>query len=354
MRNRYIDTLRAAAIVRVIVYHAIGWAWLTVVLPAMGVMFALGGSLMAASLARSGARPAIRSRIRRLVPALWMLGLIAVPLMMWHGWARTDPDHPFRWPHLLFWVIPLGDPPGNSWGEPLWEVLWYLRAYLWFVLASPLLYAAYRRAPWVTLGTPLAALAALMVTGFRLPDPADGIMWDFVTYAACWIAGFAHQDGRLRRLSLAVHLPLVAVLGTTGGLWLLTHPAEDGFDLNEVPVARALWSLAFVLIALRWQPKLAWLDRIRPLDAAVRLINARAVTVYLWHYPLISVALLLLTPLALTYGTPAYFAVLLLLELVLVSAAVAAFGWVEDLAARRRPALWPLRKPKERVLEPVN
>jgi len=38
MRNRYIDTLRAAAIVRVIVYHAIGWAWLTLVLPAMGVM----------------------------------------------------------------------------------------------------------------------------------------------------------------------------------------------------------------------------------------------------------------------------------------------------------------------------
>ena len=33
-RNRYIDTLRAAAIVRVVVYHAIGWAWLTVALPA--------------------------------------------------------------------------------------------------------------------------------------------------------------------------------------------------------------------------------------------------------------------------------------------------------------------------------
>src|SRR5690242_2610875 len=37
-RNRYIDTLRAGAIVRVVVYHAFGWAWLTVALPAMGVM----------------------------------------------------------------------------------------------------------------------------------------------------------------------------------------------------------------------------------------------------------------------------------------------------------------------------
>ena len=47
-RNRYIDTLRAAAILRVIVYHAFGGAWLTILRPAMGVMFALGGSLMAA------------------------------------------------------------------------------------------------------------------------------------------------------------------------------------------------------------------------------------------------------------------------------------------------------------------
>jgi peptidoglycan/LPS O-acetylase OafA/YrhL len=351
-RNRYIDTLRAAAIARVIVYHAVGWAWLTVVLPAMGVMFALGGSLMAASLTARGARPAIRSRVRRLVPAMWALGLVAVPLMIWHGWSRTDSDHPLYWPHLVFWVIPIGDPPGSSWGEPLWEVLWYLRAYLWFVLASPLLYALYRRAPWVTVAAPFAALALLMVTGFRLPDAADGIMWDFVTYGGCWIAGFAHQDGRLRRLPPAVHLSMVAVLGTAGGLWLFTHPTEDGFDLNEVPVARALWSLAFVLAALRWQPTMAWLDRVRPLSAAVRLINARAVTVYLWHYPLITVAVFLLTPLSLAYGTPGYVVLLIALELVLVSLAVAALGWVEDLAARRRPSIWPLSKPRP-APEPV-
>ena len=40
-RNRYLDLLRAAAIGRVIVYHLFGWPWLTIVLPAMGVMFAL-------------------------------------------------------------------------------------------------------------------------------------------------------------------------------------------------------------------------------------------------------------------------------------------------------------------------
>ena len=54
MRNRYLDWLRAAAILRVVVYHVTGWSALTVVFPAMSVMFALGGTMMAASLDRSG------------------------------------------------------------------------------------------------------------------------------------------------------------------------------------------------------------------------------------------------------------------------------------------------------------
>jgi peptidoglycan/LPS O-acetylase OafA/YrhL len=68
MRNGYLDLLRAAAIVRVVVYHATGWAALTVVFPAMSVMFALAGSLMAASLDRWGPW-AVERRMRRLLPS---------------------------------------------------------------------------------------------------------------------------------------------------------------------------------------------------------------------------------------------------------------------------------------------
>jgi peptidoglycan/LPS O-acetylase OafA/YrhL len=340
-RNRYIDTLRAAAIVRVVVYHAIGWAWLTVALPAMGVMFALAGSLMAGSLAAHGARRAIASRMRRLLPALWVYGAVAVPLMMAHPWSITDRTHPLRMAQLLFWIVPVGDPPGSSWGEPLWEVLWYLRAYLLFVLATPLLHFLYRRMPWFVMLAPLAGVAALEFTQFRLPDPGDGIMWDFVTYCSCWVAGFAYGDGRLARIPRAVHLGLVSVLAAGGAYWLYTHPAADRFDLNEVPVARTLWSLAFVLLVLRWRPRMAWLDRVRWLSAAVRVINARAVTIYLWHYPLITVAVMVMTVLAVPWATPEYLALLLLVECAFVVVAVMAFGWVEDLAGKRRPALWP-------------
>ncbi|HEY0000087.1 MAG TPA: acyltransferase [Actinoplanes sp.] len=340
-RNRYIDALRAAAIVRVVVYHAFGWAWLTVLLPAMGVMFALAGSLMAASLEKHGSRKAVTSRIRRLLPALWALAAVAVPLMLWHGWSRTDPDHPLHPAQLLFWILPLEDPPGSSWGEPFWEVLWYLRAYLLFVLASPLLYFLYRRVPWVTVVAPLGVLAALVVTQFRLPDPADGIMWDFVTYCACWVAGFAYRDGRLARLPLVVHLTAVATLAAGGLYYLYTHPAPDGFDLNEVPIARTLWSLGFVLLVLRWRPKLTGLDRVPVVASVIRFINARAVTIYLWHYPLISVAVLVLTYFAVPWATPEYIVGMLAIEIVLVVGAVVTFGWVEDVSAKRRPRFWP-------------
>jgi peptidoglycan/LPS O-acetylase OafA/YrhL len=183
-----------------------------------------------------------------------------------------------------------------------------------------------------------------MLSGLRLPGGADAIVWDFVTYAACWIAGFAHQDGRLARIPLPALVGLVGGLGVAGGGWLLTHPGPDGMDLNEVPVARALWSLAFVLAVLRWRPALGWLDRARPLSAAVRLINARAVTIYLWHFPLISLAGILLTALTLNDIGPWTGPLLLTTVGLFTAAAVAAFGWVEDLAANRRPAVWPLSR----------
>src|SRR3954462_13270987 len=101
MRDRYFDTLRAAAIVRVVLFHAFPVAALELVFPSMGVMFALGGSLMAVSVDRSSAT-AVRNRVRRLLPALWAMGLILVPVMIVHGW----PDRP-SWPHLLLWAVPV-------------------------------------------------------------------------------------------------------------------------------------------------------------------------------------------------------------------------------------------------------
>jgi peptidoglycan/LPS O-acetylase OafA/YrhL len=343
VRNRYLDLLRAVAIARVVVYHLFGWPWLSIVLPAMGVMFALAGSLAATSLKNRSAEQVVGSRLRRLLPPLWLLGAIAVPVMLVAGWRlESDGEHPFRLSRLAFWILPIGDPPGSDQGIDVWQTLWYIRAYVWFVLLSPVMFRVYRRIGWAAVAVPFAAMAVLNLSGLELPETADAALWDFVTYGGCWIAGFAHADGRLARLKPWAVAGIAAVLGAAALVWLRQNPGADPWDLNEVSESQALWSLAFVLMVLRWQPPMGWLAKVRPLEAAVNLINARAVTIYLWHNAAIAAVWPVLTVVALDdLGRRRDAVVDLGLALVLILAAVLAFGWAEDLAAQRRPRLWP-------------
>jgi peptidoglycan/LPS O-acetylase OafA/YrhL len=355
VRNRYLDLLRAAAIVRVIVYHLFGWPWLSLLLPAMGVMFALAGSLAAGSLEKRSARKVVVSRLRRLLPPLWLLGLLAVPVMLVAGWAsERNGEHPFdpghAW-HLVFWLFPLGDPPGSDRAADVWDPLWYIRAYVWFLLLSPLMWLAYRKIGWFAVAAPIVGIVVLDKTGFSLPDTADSAMWDFVTFGACWMAGFAHHDGRLRRIGPRTLVFTVLVLGLAALYWQQGHQGEEHWDLNDVPESQALWSIAFVLLALRWEPSMTWLPRVRPLDRLVTLLNARAVTIYLWHNLAITAVWPVLGLVALggvtfdDIGHDLDGPVDLTTALVLTLLAVLAFGWVEDLAAKRRPRLWPTTAP---------
>src|SRR4051794_33842386 len=165
-RDRYLDLLRSIALIRVVVYHLFGWAWLSVLFPSMGVMFALAGSLMARSLSRP-AITVIRGRLRRLLPPLWLFGVITIGLSLLDGWGPNAEGHPgWWWGKLVFWILPLSTPPfaegslpgfggllEHSWAMQVGVPLWYLRAYLWYVLLSPLMLKALRRFPVVTILT---------------------------------------------------------------------------------------------------------------------------------------------------------------------------------------------------------
>ncbi|MCW6008831.1 acyltransferase [Micromonospora sp. CPCC 205371] len=314
-RDRYFDLLRAAAIARVVAYHMFPAAWLSFAFPAMGVMFGLGGSLMAASLDRSDGAPdrVVAGRLRRLLPAVWAFGAIMVPAMLWHGW----PDRP-QWPELLLWLLPLAEPPGAEWALPATEVLWYLVTYLWLVLLSPVLLWAYRRWPLRTAVLPLVTLVVVAGRG--------GVLTDLATYATCWTAGFAHRDGALRRIPLPALAALAAACMAGGAGWALAY----GFD---APPAVALYSLGFVLPLLRAAPPMGWLARALPLDRLVSLVNARAVTIYLWHNPAIAACFVVGDALnAWVLGDAGY----VLVAVALTVGAVTALGWVESLPAKAR------------------
>ncbi|MEV7625451.1 acyltransferase [Actinoplanes sp. NPDC089786] len=319
MRNRYLDLLRAAAVVRVVVYHVTGLPALTVLFPAMPIMFALGGSMMAASLDRMGPF-AVEKRLRRLLPSVWVLSAIAVPAMMIDGLA-------WDW-KLLMWFFPLEDPPaGGTWLEAL-SAMWYLRDFLWFVLLSPILLPLYRKFPLVTIATPYAALIVTQLLGLTVHPP---LLRDLALYGGAWLIGFAHHDGKLRDRRL---LWVAAAAAAAAAVWVVTHPGPRGYDLNDIPLGNGLWSLALILVLLRFSPSIpAW----RP----VTVLNARALTIYLWHVPII----VAMTHAGEAAGWPVRGwtgdAWRMAVVLSLLGLATLAFGWVEDLAAGRRVTLVP-------------
>ncbi|MEV6492048.1 acyltransferase [Actinoplanes sp. NPDC051633] len=340
-RDRYFDSLRVLAIIRVVLFHAFPFAALELVFPSMGVMFALGGSLMVKSLDKSVSRT-IRNRIRRLLPALWVMGLILVPLMLRLGW----PDHA-RW-SLLLWLFPVANPPASEFGYPAAGVLWYLVTYLWLVLLSPLLLKLYRRARLATILLPLALLGVFVIHPDVFGAQAGEVVQNVLMFAACWVLGFAHREGDLRRVRAAVLLPLaVAAVGGTL-LWAFEHPADTGFDLVGIPLAYAIYSVGFVLVLLRWSPPMGWLARARPVDRFVSMVNNRAVTIYLWHNVAITIAVVLFDPLKL-WEIPTQVledVVDFALAMSLLVVAVLSLGWVEDIAARRKPRMSPFPRPR--------
>ncbi|MBR8641948.1 acyltransferase family protein [Streptomyces tuirus] len=369
-RDRYFDLLRALALFRVVLYHLTGWAWLPLLFPSMGVMFALAGHLMARSLRRPAVQ-VIRGRMRRLLPPLWLLGVVGVTGMVLQGWGPDADGHPgWWWLHLTFWIVPLSDPPyaeglpglhgfvGEDWAAELAGPLWYIRAYLWFVLLSPLLLKALRAMPAVTLLAPIALAVAfeqgwLTLPGERIPSE----LTDFSTFGACWILGMAHQEGVLRRLPSYL-VPSVAPVIALVGLWYaLHHGFGPGNDLDSMPLAQALWSFGTVLLLLHVSPSWSeWPRRLRPWAGAITLLNSRAVTIYLWHNICILAAATLWDRLwgipALEQNVPGLLESVwpvLVVVWILIGCCVLAFGWVEDLAAKQKPRLWPKSEPRVRV-----
>ncbi|MEU6158164.1 acyltransferase [Streptomyces sp. NPDC047130] len=354
-RDRYLDLLRALALLRVTVFHVFGWAWLTVLFPSMGVMFALAGSLTARSLGRPGGTPrtVIGSRLRRLLPPLWAFSAVMLGLLfLGFDWRPQGAGGAAA---VLTYLLPVGAPPypessgfpsgvlETTWAADGAGPLWYLRAYLWFVVASPLLLRLYRRAPWPTLLAPLA-LTGVFGTGLvMVPGETGEVVKDFCGYGSCWLLGFAHQDGATARLPRYVSVSCATALMGLALWWASAHQGEQRWNLDDVPPAQALWSFGFVAVLLVYAP--AWRElpgRWRRWDGLVTLANNRAVTVYLWHNLLIALTFPVLAA-AGVGGTATQPAAFLLLWPMLAPV-VLVLGPLEDLAAGRRVRMWPTRR----------
>ncbi|RQX17432.1 hypothetical protein DDE19_11470 [Micromonospora ureilytica] len=247
-RDRYLDLLRTIALVRVVLFHVTGWIWLSLLVPAMGLMFGIAGSLMAASLDRHGPS-AVRRRLRRLLLPYWAFGAIALAVLS-VGW-RPLPSGVAGWAELLWWALPLRVPPvgGQSWAWVFHVGLWYVVTYLWLVLLSPVLLRLFRRWPWPSVG-----VATALPVGMHLGGVHTGYF--VAAYLSCWLMGFAHHDRLLHRVPWRWYGCLVAGLAGVGGIWVVAATVTGrAVDLNHIAGGTTLWSMALVAVLLRVQPR---------------------------------------------------------------------------------------------------
>ncbi len=290
----------------------------------MPVFFFVGGfaNLVAYDSARRKGRSTwtfIRGRLERLLrPSIVFLGLWAVVQIVLHLGDIGAPTGPRLWGETT--LLRGMKPPGAT--IPFGP-LWFLGVYLVVVVIAPLTIRLHRRfGLWVPFAMAIGAVAVDLVafsSGVRA--------WRWLNVAFVLLfphqLGHAYADGTLARWPRRRFWAMV--LGGLSGLVALTTPwlfrlLDDarfdwfpgighypksllGTDVEAVSNAYpptvcfllgGVWTLGAVLLL---KPRLdRWLERDRPWRFTI-VVNARIMTLFLWHMTAFLLALLLLWPL---------------------------------------------------------
>ncbi len=296
-RDRGVDLVRAACIVVVVLLHALmagvvldetgpvflnaadGTVWfapLTWFVQIMPVFFVIGGfagSLGLGALRGRGgtATGFVAGRVQRLLlPAALVIAVVGTALAAL-SLAGVDPE-----------IVAVA---GFRFAQPLW----FLGAFLLCQALLPALHRAHRSAPLITLGALIAA--AVLVDVSRATAGIDAL--GFLNLAFVWLAlqqiGFFLADGRIDALARRARGAVaVGAAGTLAVLISLGVYSPDLFENLNPPTAALLLlgAAQTALLSLARGP----LTRLsaRPRVAAFSdFVNARSMTIYLWHMPVV-------------------------------------------------------------------
>jgi hypothetical protein len=314
-RDRFLDVVRAGAILAVIAQHWImpvlsysdghlatgnalatpGWWIVTWGSEVMPLVFFAGGAANLISFRRAAStRQWLAGRIKRLMVPV--LPLMAVWLVV--------PD----------FLRGLGVPPqpvqvGSAIAA---QLLWFLAVYVLVVLLTPLMVAAHRR--W-GLKVPLVMGAAgVLVDVARFND------FGYIGYANAifvWVAvhqlGFHYVEGRLGSLTRRGALTLSAAgFGVTALMVafgpypasMIGMPGAPVSNMSPPTVLLAFLAVGQIGLLLAFRPQLNALAARPGVGNALGWLGARFMSVYLWHMPAL-VVVAGVTVYGLGYETPA-------------------------------------------------
>jgi peptidoglycan/LPS O-acetylase OafA/YrhL len=248
-----------------------GFAALTWFVQIMPLFFVLGGFSSVTQWSRLRTRGVSASdylalRMRRLLPpALGAMGVTAVVLL----------------------VLSLSGVPADMVavaGFRMSQPLWFLGVYLLCTALVPLVTAAHRAAPRLTV----LALAAVVV-GVDAARITSGIeALGFANLLFVWLLlqqlGFHLADGRVSTNRRALLTVAAVALGALVALCVNGVYSFDLYDnLNPPTAALVLLGVAQLCLFQLARPALRRLHGIRGIATAVTAIGARAMTIYSWH-----------------------------------------------------------------------
>jgi len=333
-RSIYLDAVRSLALARVVVYHALAREWLQI-FAALPLMFFVAGSLYAASLERRRTRTVVSDRYRRILVPYWCYIIPAVGLWAWLG--LLGEISPLDWFGIAFPALSAGGPQGpglHTDVEFTWIALWYLQFHLVLAAVGGPLRRAQQRRPRVLWG--------VLATIFVLSWLAGSGVVIVVFYLSCWVLGYHHHDGDLRSVAERWWRPMCLVGVPVGaGLFLAFEPSilTSGIAVRLAAMGAAIIGVCWLVAALGLQSAVEPLLTGRRKLSVIHWMSQRAQTIYMWHMMAIYVVLAVPMP-----GGDNWAAMLAWTTVGTVVACVVV-GWAEDVAARRRPSLWPRLPP---------
>lgn len=314
VRDSAVDLVRAACIVGVVALHAmmvgvavtahgpsfvnasdgrwwiIPLSWLFQVMP---LFFVIGGFSAATAYRRSVGRggDAIRfvaGRVHRLLrPAVVTVGVVGALLAVLA--AAGVPDD----------LVTLA---GFRFAQPLW----FLGVFLVCQALVPALVRCHDRVPLTTIG--VLAAAAASVDALRIVSGVDAL--GFLNLAFVWLAlqqlGFFVADGRIDALSRRARV--TAVIGAVAGLAVSfvsgIHSPDLVANINPPTTALLLVGIAHTALFTLLREPIAHFAQRPAMSRFTDFVTPRAMTIYLWHMPVL-LGLAGLTVLwALTTGLP--------------------------------------------------
>ena len=307
-RDASVDVIRSLCLVVVVALHALmvgvsvgpqgpvlenaldgnPWfsslSWLVQVMP----LFFIAGGFSSVSqwrrmqLRGSTAGDYVRLRlVRLLVPAVVLVASVGTGLL----------------------ILAVAGVPGEmveTAGYRISQPLWFLAVYLGCSALVPLMASAHGKAGLPTLVGLALAIVAVDTGRLFMELPALGyanlaFVWLFIQQLGFWLA-----DGRVGRMSRAARKWIAGL-----SLVLLVHLFASGWysgdmfsNLNPPTGALALLAIAQLMVFSLAQKRIRrWAERSKAMSL-VRLVGSKAMTIYLWHMPvMVSLAgILLMVP----------------------------------------------------------